>query len=113
VSEKKGCPSCGAKALETYYVCDACGDDYTGGAMAKVLDAHTAALRARLATEYRRGVEDAAKMVLLEDVDGLSPYTVAARIRALAGDAKGETYTVGGADGVTRTFTRDAPKEQP
>ena len=44
----KICPSCGAQARETYYVCRACGDDYVGGAMAKVLDAATGELRAEV-----------------------------------------------------------------
>ena len=46
------CPSCGEAEMaeEKLYRCPACGDDYTGGLAALVLDAHTAALRA----EYSR-----------------------------------------------------------
>ena len=58
----KVCPSCGAQAFETYYLCRACGDDYTGGAMAKVLDAHTASLRAEV--ELLHQVVEAARVFL-------------------------------------------------
>ena len=46
------CPSCGEAEMaeENLYRCPSCGDDYTGGLAALVLDAHTAALRA----EYSR-----------------------------------------------------------
>jgi hypothetical protein len=69
-----------------------------------VLNETIATLRARLAT-----VEAA-----LRDIDVLCipGYPMIRKIvaAALAGDAPGETYTVGGADGITRTFTRDAPR---
>lgn len=41
------CPSCGQAEMETekLYRCPACGDDYTGGLAAKVLDAHTEGIR--------------------------------------------------------------------
>jgi hypothetical protein len=41
------CPICGnaEMAEEKFYRCPSCGDDYTGGLAALVLDAHTAALR--------------------------------------------------------------------
>jgi hypothetical protein len=95
-----------------------------------------ATLRARLATvereleRWRHGVTvegdfvcpDSLRMTALEAAlrqltDDLKqdawwtdhPFTVRARA-ALAGDAPGETYTVGGADGITRTFKRDAPR---